>query len=114
HQPGDQVRDDVPVQVLAQQHVEPMRIDDELHAHVVDDLVVATRSGYSAPTSWQHFRNSPSESFMMFALCTVVTRLRPCLRACSKAKRAMRVEATALMILRLSITPGTTSCSMPL
>ena len=52
---------------------------------------------------------------MMLALWTAVTRLPPVsLRAYSKAKRAMRVEARSVMILRLSTTPGTTSCSSPL
>ena len=42
-----------------------------------------------------------------------VTFFRPCCRACSNAKRAMRVEAFSVMIFRLSTTPGTTSCSSP-
>ena len=51
---------------------------------------------------------------MMFALCTAVTFLRPCARAYSNAKRAMRVEARSVMIFSDSTTPGTTSCSRPL
>ena len=35
----------------------------------------------------------------MLALWIAVTRLRPNLRACSKANRAMRVEAFSVMIL---------------
>src|SRR5688500_18532184 len=50
---------------------------------------------------------------MMFALCTAVTRLRRCLRAYSNAKVATRIDATSVMIFRLSTTPGTTSCSSP-
>ena len=38
-------------------------------------------SGLSRETSRTHFRNSPSPSFMMLALCTAVTRLRPFRRA---------------------------------
>ena len=57
--------------------------------------------------------NSPSPIFMMFALCTPVTRRRPLRRACSKAKRAIRVEATRVITFMLTITPGTTSCSRP-
>jgi len=51
---------------------------------------------------------------MMLALWTAVTRLRPCVRAYSKAKRAMRVDAFSVMIFSDSTTPGTTSCSRPL
>ena len=50
---------------------------------------------------------------MMLALWMQWIRLRLFLRAYSKAKRAMRVEAFSVMIFRLSTTPGTTSCSMP-
>ncbi len=49
----------------------------------------------------------------MLALCTDVTRLRPFARAYAKANFATRVEATSVMIFRLSTTPGTTSCSRP-
>ena len=45
-------------------------------------------------------RNSPSPSFMMLALWIAVTRLRPCLRACSKANRAMLVDALSVMIFQ--------------
>ena len=51
-------------------------------------------SGYCAATSRTHSRNSPSLIFMMFALCTAVTRLRPWRRAYSKANCAMRVDAS--------------------
>ena len=37
--------------------------------------------GTPGPTSRQHRRNRPSASFMMLALWTAVTFLRPCLRA---------------------------------
>ena len=50
---------------------------------------------------------------MMFALWIAVTFLRPCLRACSNANCAIRVDAFSVMIFRLSTTPGTTSCSSP-
>ena len=49
----------------------------------------------------------------MFALWTAVTRLRPCVRAYSKAYLAMRVEAFSVMILIDYTTPGTTTCSSP-
>ncbi len=58
-------------------------------------------------------RNKPSDNFMMFALWTTVTFLRDSLLACSKANRAMRVEAFSVMIFKLSTTPGTTMCSKP-
>ena len=51
---------------------------------------------------------------MMLALWTAVIRFRPWRRAYSKAKRAIRVEAFSVMILMLSTTPGTTTCSRPL
>ena len=63
-------------------------------------------SGYSVATRRKQSRKRPSESFMMLALWTAVTRLRPCRRAYSKAKRAMRSEAFSVMIFRLSTTPG--------
>ena len=65
------------------------------------------------PTFRTHRRNRPSPIFMMLALCTAVTRLRPCFRAYSNANVAMRVDASSVMIFRLSTTPGTTSCSRP-
>ena len=49
----------------------------------------------------------------MFALWIAVTFLRPCRRAYWKANSEMRVDAFAVMIFRLSTTPGTTSCSSP-
>jgi len=73
----------------------------------------AWMSGYSLATVRKQSRKRPSESFMMFALCTAVIRRRPWVRAYSKAKRAMRVEAFSVMILIDSTTPGTTTCSMP-
>ena len=51
---------------------------------------------------------------MMLALWMAVTRRRPLARAYSKANRAIRVEATSVMILSDSTTPGTTMCSRPL
>jgi hypothetical protein len=69
---------------------------------------------YSRATFRQQSRKRPSESFMMFALWTAVTRPRPWVRAYSKAKRAIRVEARSVMIFNDSTTPGTTTCSRPL
>ena len=43
---------------------------------------------------------------MMFALWIAVTLRRPCLRAYSKAYRAIRVDAYSVMIFRDSTTPG--------
>ena len=42
----------------------------------------------------------------MLALWIAVTRLRPKARACSKANRAMFVEARSVMIFSDSTTPG--------
>jgi isocitrate dehydrogenase (NAD+) len=68
---------------------------------------------YARDTFRAQSRNRPSLSFMMLALWTDVTFRRPCSRAYSKANRAARVDARSVMILRLSTTPGTTSCSRP-
>ena len=43
---------------------------------------------------------------MMLALWIAVTRVRPAVRACSKANRAIRVDAFSVMIFRLSTMPG--------
>ena len=70
-------------------------------------------SGYPSATSPQTRRKSPSVHFMMLALCTAVTLRRPCLRAYSKAKRAMRSVPRRVMILMLSAASSVTMCSMP-
>ena len=70
-------------------------------------------SGKCEAVSRQHFRNRPSLNFMMLALWMAVTFERPSRRAYSKAARAIRMEAFSVMILRLSTTPGITSCSRP-
>lgn len=49
-------------------------------------------SGYSSATRLNVRRNSPSQIFMMFALCTHAMRLRPCLRAYSNAARQIRSD----------------------
>mmetsp|Transcript_574 Transcript_574/g.1111 ORF Transcript_574/g.1111 Transcript_574/m.1111 type:complete len:230 (-) Transcript_574:13-702(-) len=69
--------------------------------------------GYFFATSAQHLRNNPSAAFMMFALCTAVTFLRPFITAYLNAYSAIRVLFSAEMILSDSTTPGTTSCSRP-
>mmetsp|Transcript_7690 Transcript_7690/g.24166 ORF Transcript_7690/g.24166 Transcript_7690/m.24166 type:complete len:214 (-) Transcript_7690:49-690(-) len=70
-------------------------------------------SGYSAACSRQHSRNRPSHIFMIAAWWTAVTVLRLCSRAYLNANCAMRSEATRVITLRFSTTPGTTSCSKP-
>ena len=70
-------------------------------------------SVYSRETLRVLSRNSPSLSFMMFALWIAVTRLRPFARAWSNANCAIRVDAFSVMIFRLSTTPGTIWCSSP-
>jgi hypothetical protein len=90
--------------------------------------------GYLSATVRQARRNSPSDNFLsiilvsreaelererererervsassywMLALCTAVTLVRLFLMAYSKARSAMRVAASVVMILRLSTTPG--------
>src|ERR1035441_2294153 len=70
-------------------------------------------SGYSFEMLREQRMKSPSDIFMMLALWIAWIFLRLNLRAYSKAKREMRVEAFSVMIFRLSTTPGTTSCSIP-
>ena len=70
-------------------------------------------SRYSRDTFRAQSRNRPSLSFMMLALWIAVTRLRPYARAFAKVNLATLVEAASVMILRLSTTPGITSCSRP-
>ena len=50
---------------------------------------------------------------MMFALWTAVTLCRPLATAYSNANRAIRSEASRVMILMLSAASGPTMCSMP-
>ena len=78
-QPGAQVADDVAVQVRQHQHVVQLRLLDQLHAHVVDDAVLELDPARRSPRRpcRQLSRNSPSDSFMMLALCTAVTLRRP-------------------------------------
>mmetsp|Transcript_15352 Transcript_15352/g.39063 ORF Transcript_15352/g.39063 Transcript_15352/m.39063 type:complete len:218 (+) Transcript_15352:239-892(+) len=71
-------------------------------------------SGYSSAIFLQHARKRPSAFFMMFALWTDVTFLRLFFVAYSNAYSATLVLAFSVMTLRLSTTPGTTSCSRPL
>ena len=56
-------------------------------------------SGNSRATSRTTSRNSPSETFMMLALCPAVTFRRPLARACSNANRAILRLAVSLMAL---------------
>ena len=63
-------------------------------------------SGNWAADSRQQVRNRPSLIFMMLALWTAVTFLRPSRRAYSKVARAMRVEAALVITFRLSTDAG--------
>ena len=89
-----QVGDDVAVQVRQQQHVELLRVHDELHAGGVDDHLVVldlrVRGGDAART---HLRNRPSLIFMMFALCIAVTLLAAVPRARTR-RRTPRSAST--------------------
>ena len=71
------------------------------------------RPSYSAATVRQLSRKSPSDSFMMLALWTAVTLWRPLATAYSKANRAIRSDASRVMILMLSAASRPTMCSMP-
>ena len=73
-------------------------------------------------TSWDYFRTIKSvisygldhammsvsiNTYMIFALCTAVTFLRPCFVAKSKANLAIRREFSRVMIFKHSTTPPT-------
>ena len=78
HQSRRQVAEDVAVKVRQHQHVVQLRLLHQLHAHVVDDAVLELDVGIllgdlRGPSA----RNSPSVYFMMLALWTAVTFLRP-------------------------------------
>src|SRR2546430_7442362 len=113
HQTGAQVGDDVAVEVLEEQHVERLRAADELQAGVVDDQLLVADAGWRFATCRAQARKRPSESFMMFALWMATTFRRWSRRASSKARRAMRREARAVITLTRSTTPGAIVCSMP-
>jgi len=74
---------------------------------------VMPESLYSSATRRHVLRKRPSPSFMMLALWTAVTCLRPFLMAKSNAKRAMRSVLWRVMILSDSTTPGDDWCSSP-
>ena len=73
----------------------------QLHAHVVDDAVLELDVRKLArPPRRAVARNSPSVCFMMFALWTAVTFLRPLSRAYSKAySRSARVPDTLIGLI---------------
>ena len=89
-QAGAQVADQVAVEVLHQQHVEAGRVLHELHAAGVDDQLLVARCSGTPPRGCARAqsRNSPSVSFMMFALWKTVTFLR--WRARGVAERVAR------------------------
>ncbi len=111
---GAQVRDDVAVQVRHHQHVEPFRVQHELHAGGVDDALVVgdvRKLARDGPDALE--KQSVAE---LHDVGLVNRRHASCARAgarSSNANCAMRVEARSVMIFRLSTTPGTTSCSSP-
>ena len=76
-----------------------VRVHDQLHAGVVDDVLAVGDLGKSLGTSRAQRRKSPSDIFMMLALWMAWIFCRLNLRAYSKANCAMRVEAFSVMIL---------------
>ena len=95
---GGQVADDVAVEVRQHEHVELLGPLHETHAERVDEVLPRldlrdSPSRRPRKTS----RKSPSVNFMMFALVTHETRLRPWARAYSNAKRMIRSEPSRLI-----------------
>ena len=76
--PAAQVAEDVAVQIRQHEHVVQLRLLHQLHAHVVDDAVfeLDVRDTPWPPRAARR-SNRPSVYFMMFALWTAVTFLRP-------------------------------------
>ena len=72
-----QIAHHVAVEIGEQQHVELLRIDDDLHAGVIDNQfpILDVRMSRDRAAA----RNSPSQSFMMLALWMAWIFLRPCL-----------------------------------
>ena len=86
HERRAQIRDDVAVQVLQQQHVVLVGIHHQLHAGVVHDvLAVGDLRDTLAKPLREHLMNRPSDIFMMLALWMAWIFLRLNLRAYSKA-----------------------------
>jgi len=79
-QAGAQVRQDVAVQVRHEQDVELLRRHHQVHARRVHDPLVVLDVEEVARDVRAQSRNRPSLSFMMLALCTDVTFLRPWVR----------------------------------
>ena len=110
---GAQVRHDVAIQVRQQQDVELRRVHHQLHAGGVDDAVVARDVGIllgDLPHASQEQAVAHLHDVGLVdggdALAAVRARVL-------ERERAMRVDASSVMIFRLSTTPGTTSCSRP-
>mmetsp|Transcript_7904 Transcript_7904/g.15880 ORF Transcript_7904/g.15880 Transcript_7904/m.15880 type:complete len:273 (-) Transcript_7904:83-901(-) len=82
--------------------------------HVLSTIISSySIAGYFSATSWQHLIKRPSDCFIIFALCTAVTFLRPLATAYLNANSATLSLAFLVITLRDSTTPGTTSCSNP-
>jgi len=69
--------------------------------------------GNCAATARTDLRNKPSESFIMLACEWHESFFGHAALRIQTQNLAIRVEARSVMILRLSTTPGTTSCSRP-
>jgi hypothetical protein len=78
---GAEIAHDVAEEIAEQEHVEVRRPTHEPHAQRVDDDVVGRDVGVGLADLARGLEEEPSARFMMFALWTIDTFLRPCDRA---------------------------------
>ena len=110
---GAEIADDVSVEIFEQQHVVLIRIGDELHAGVVNDVLAVRDLGVILGDVARAADEKAIGKLHDVGLVDGVNLLAADLRAYANANLEIRVEAFSVMILMLSTTPGTTSCSMP-
>jgi hypothetical protein len=70
---GSQIRQNITKQVGCHDDVKLIWIHDELHCHIIDDLLLRQDIGVRRSNWRATSRKSPLVSFRMFALCTAVT-----------------------------------------
>ena len=112
-QTGAQVREDVAVEVLQTQHVELVRVHHELHAGGIDDGVVGLDLGVVLGDLAEAVEEEPVGELHDVGLVDRGDLLAAPFARVLEGEAAIRSQACSVMILRLSTTPGTTSCSRP-